>query len=390
MRPSTTSPAPSPTPSRLLARLDAAIARAVSPLEAACLQAERAALRARQGHLDEARSVVCSLQPQAPMAGARRRPLAPILSAWLMVADGLVDHYSALLPAARDKLARAHEIATLARIPSLQALTAAWLAHMDYVRNDTSSMLVHVRRALTLAEPEHHAARARANLVVAQAYHFGGQFERAQPWYQRARHHANAEGDETTLSALMHNMAWLHGTQAREAQVFGEVDDAERDARLRLAAMGADSTGHFDAGVGTASLASLVPMLRALLMVLRGEHDSALALYEAHLDEARRDGLTRMEPCFLADMAWCQLQLGRSGQALDSARAALAAVEAHCDIDDRAVALQRVAHVFDALGLAPDAERARRRAVGDWQAHRATQRELLRSLDEALAPALSV
>lgn len=371
---------PTPTPSRLLARLDASIAQSVSPFEQACLQAERAALRARQGHLDEAREIVRSLQPA--VTGARRRNPAPALSAWLLVAEALIEHYSALLPAARDKLARAHEIATLAQIARLQSLTAAWLAHMDYVRNDMGSMLVHLRRALTLAAPDHHGARARAHLVAAQAYHFTGQYERAQPWYQRARHHANADGDETTLSALMHNMAWLHGTQAREAQLFGNGDEL----RLRLAAMGADSTGHFDAGIGTASLASLVPMLRALLMVLRGEHASALALYEAHLDEARRDGLTRMEPCFLADMAWCQWQLGRSDDALASARAALAAVEAHCDIDDRAVALQRVARVFEALGLAPDAERARSRAAADWQTHRSAQAQLLRTLDEALAP----
>lgn len=368
-----------PTPSRLLARLEAAIAQSMSPFDQACLQAERAALRARQGHIDEAREIVLGLQPAA---APRRRSHAPALGVWLLVAEGLIEHYSALLPGARDKLARAHELATLAQLPALQSLTAAWLAHMDYVRNDMASMLVHLRRALTLASTDHHAARARANLVAAQAYHFAGSFERAQPWYQRARHHANADGDETTLAALMHNMAWLRGAHAREAQLFGNPDEEQ----LRIAALGADSVGHFDAGIGTASLASLVPMLRALLMVLRGDHAGALALYEEHLAGARRDGLARMEPCFLADMAWCQLQLGRTGPALMSARAVLAGVDAQCEIDDRAVALQRVAGVFDALGLAPEAERSRSRAQADWQSHRDFKVGLMGALDEALAP----
>jgi len=370
-----------PVPSRLLARLDAAIAQAISPFDQACLQAERAALRARQGHIDEAREIVRGLQP-ALVAGPRRRSHAPTLAAWLLIAEGLIEHYSALLPSARDKLARAHEIATLSQLLQLQALTAAWLAHMDYVRNDTASMLVHVRRALTLAAPGNHAARARANLVAAQAYHFAGRFDLAQPWYQRAHHHASDDGDETTLSALMHNMAWLRGSQAREAQLFGSPDEAQ----VRIAELGADSIGRFDAGIGTASLASLVPMLRALLMVLRADHAGALALYEEHLDGARRDGLSRLEPCFLADMAWCQVQLGRHDAALASARAVTASVDANCEIDDRAVALQRVAAVFEALRLEPDAERARSRAQADWNTHRDAQAALLRALDEALAP----
>lgn len=370
-----------PMPSRLLACLDAAIAQAVSPFDQACLQAERAALRARQGHIDEAREIVRGLQP-AVVGEPRRRSHLPALSAWLFVAEGLIDHYSALLPSARDKLARAHEIATLAQLVPLQALTAAWLAHLDYVRHDTDSMLLHLRRALTLAGPEHHSARARANLVAAQAYHFAGRFEQAQPWYQRAHQHASAEGDETTLSALMHNMAWLRGTQAREAQLFGTTDEAQ----IRIAELGASSVGHFDAVIGTASLSSLVPMLRALLMVLRGDHAGALALYEEHLDGARRDGLARLEPCFLADMAWCQAQLGRLGPALESARAVLASLDARCDIDDRAVALQRVANVFEVLALRPDAERARNRARADWQSHLDAKAAVLRALDASLAP----
>jgi hypothetical protein len=40
--------------SRLLARLDAAIPAASSPVEAACLQAERAGLLARLGRFNEA------------------------------------------------------------------------------------------------------------------------------------------------------------------------------------------------------------------------------------------------------------------------------------------------------------------------------------------------
>ena len=68
--------------SRLLARLDAAIAAAANPIEAQCLRAERAGLLARQGQLEAAQAVIDELktqlawQPTPRCAGGWRWPKA--------------------------------------------------------------------------------------------------------------------------------------------------------------------------------------------------------------------------------------------------------------------------------------------------------------------------
>ena len=135
---------------------------------------------------------------------------------------------------------------------------------MDYVQHDTPNMTRHLAQALQLAGADDHAARSRACLVAALGFHHAGRQDLAMPWYHATRRHAASEGDDATLSALMHNMAWLRGNHAREASIFGAANADE----VRQALMGAESTEHFDAGLRTASLSSLVPILRAQILVV--------------------------------------------------------------------------------------------------------------------------
>ena len=71
--------------SRLLARLDASIASARDPTEAACLSAERASLLARLGRFDEAADALATLR--AGSASAQ----SPALAVWLCLADGMLE-----------------------------------------------------------------------------------------------------------------------------------------------------------------------------------------------------------------------------------------------------------------------------------------------------------
>jgi tetratricopeptide (TPR) repeat protein len=364
--------------SRLIARLDTAIAQARHPIEAACLKAERAGVLARQGHLEPSRKIIDDLQTQFAW-----RPHAAV-SAWLSLAEGLHDHYSRLGPAARDRVQRAHALSGAAQQAPLHALSAAWLAHMDYVGHDMARMAQHVAEALATAAPDHHSARSRACLVVAEAYHFAGALEQSQPWYGRSRVHATADGDETHLSALMHNQAGLRGSQARLVAVFEEVGKEEAAHAARQALMSAESTGHFDAGVGTASLGSLVPMLRAQLLTNEARWEDALALFVAHYEAAMAEGLERLKPCYLADMALCRMQLGDSTKAREDTWACEGSLLQPCDIDDRAMAQARLAQVLELLGDAPAAAQHRERAQRDLQAHRGEQARLKALLDEAL------
>lgn len=361
--------------SRLLNNLDIAIAAATQPEQADCLRAERAGLLARQGQLAEARSVLSALQAQYT-----RQPSVAV-SAWLSLAEGFVSYFSDLNRSARDKIGRAYALATAARDTRLRALSMAWLAHMDYVDHDLEAMARHIGECFELAQPEHHAALARACLVTAMSYHFGGRFDTAQPWYAKTRQHANAEGDEAMLSAVMHNMAGLLGDESRQTVLRGVQDDSV----TRRAMLGIESTGNFDALVGTGSLDALVPLLRAQVSSLQGRHAEAVALYEAHFSDGLLQGLDRMRACLGADLAWCRLQLGQTEQALKDALAAEVAASYDRDVDDRAAAHSRLALVFAQLGQAEAAERHKAQAAADWRTHERDQAQAVSLVDKALA-----
>jgi hypothetical protein len=368
--------------SRLLSKLDAAIAAAPNPIEAKCLHAERAALLARQGQLEAARALIDELGAQLAW-----QPNTP-LRAWLALAEGLHGYYSALGRGAQASIENAYTL-TQGHAPLLQrlhGLAAAWLANMAFANDDMPRMAALVREALTATAPEHHGARARATLVAAYAYHFAADNPRAMPWYEASRRHAIAEGDETHLSALMHNQAWMRASQARLALLFeGDGGDAARGHALGHALLGAESIGHYDAGVGTASLGSLVPMLRAQVLTAQGRWAEALALFDAHFDAALTDGLTRLAPCLLADRAWCEWHQERAGKARVLAAAAEQALTQACDTDDRAMASARLAQVAAALGDAAAAQRHRQAAQTHYAAHRDQQQRIVALLDQVLA-----
>ncbi len=361
--------------SRLLSQLDAAISAADSVVQADCLRAERAGVLAREGQLAEAKTIVSALQAQYAV-----RP-HPAVNAWLSLAEGLVSYFSDLNRGARDKMSRAYALSAAAREKRLHALSAAWLAQLDYVNHDLDAMARHVGEALLCAEPEHHGARARACLVVAQAYHFGGRFDSAQPWYAKTRQHANAEGDGAMLSAVMHNMAGLLANQSRQALLCGAQDPEV----TRRAMLGIDSTGNYDALLGAISLNALVPLLRAQVRSLQGRWAEAVALYEAHFSDGLLQGLDRMRAFLGADLAWCRLQLGQTEQALKDAIAAQMAAGHDRDADDRAAAHSRLAQVFAQVGQADTAARHRDQAAIDWRAHERDQALAVSLMDKLTA-----
>lgn len=363
--------------SRLLTSLEAAIKGAANPVEAQCLRAERAALLARQGQLERAQGVIDELQSQLAW-----HPKNTALRAWLALAEGLHGYYSVIGRDAQPTIELAYTLAQQAAQPRLRATAAAWLANMAFANGEMPRMAALVREALTVSAPEHHGARARATLVAGYAYHYAGRSERAQRWYEASRRHAITEGDEAHLSALMHNQAWMRASQARMALLFDAADDG---SAVTHALMGAESIGHYDAGIGTASLASLVPMLRAQVLTAQGRWAEALALFETHFDSALTEGLKRIAACLLADRAWCEWQLGHAEKARALAGAADQALAEPIDDDDRAIALARLALVRAALGEAGVAAAQREQSLRLYSAYREQQQRLAALLDEALA-----
>ncbi len=363
--------------SPLLASMDARVAAEPDPLGRACLRAERAGVLACHGALDEASAELAALRSAHACA-----PHA-VVSAWLHWAEGLVLHFRHDHAAARDRLKRSLALATAVQARPVQALAAAWLAHADFTCHDFDSMVANVSIALRNAPADAHPARARASMVVAQSLHWAGRLELALPWYEKARTHAAAVQDEYMLGAHMHNMAWMRCAHERRLSIRG-ADDAAGIAQARA---GAESSSRYDALVGTAFLAGLMPLLHAQLLLLQQNYVEALAVYETHAPAARRAGLERLECGLLADRAWCRLHTGDARGALDDARAALGCIGAHTQLDDRAMTRTLAARVLRACGEAGDAQAQSALAEADWQALAALHDRLVAALCAALPTA---
>lgn len=357
-------------PIRLLHRLDAAIESVKHPVELACLKAERAMLHARLGRHEAAAEALAELHAQFDA-----RP-DPAVSAWLGLAEGLNDYFQRLSASARDRLRRAHALAAAARLRRPQALGAAWLAHLDYVQHDGPATARHVSEALDVALDDHHGALARAKLVVAESLHWCERLDEARPWYAAARQHATAEGDEATVAALVHNMAWLRGAHARQALLFGGASAAD----TAIALTSAESSENLERLIQAEALDASVPMLKAQMLTDRGRHEEALELFAEHASQARAQGLSRMSAVFEADIAWCSWLAGDRGAASAHAGAAVGALEEAVDADDRACAHARLAVLLEALGRRAESDYHRDCAQADWTLHRQQQATFLAAI----------
>ena len=360
--------------SRLLGRLDAQIASEPDAVRQASLRAQRAMHWARQGAHEAVLREVGAIRE-----AFGKRPNAEV-TAWISLAEAVNSFYSQPGPQALDRLRRAQALARAIGHVELQALSAAWLAHLEFNASRMEPMIEHAAEALRLAGPEHHAALARASLVVADAYHYAGRFDLAKGWYAAVRQHALVDGDDAMISAMLHNVAAFRANNVRMEAAFGVLDE-DQAARALLEM---ESTRNYDLGIGTASLNLFVPLLRAQLFAAVGRHDEALRLFEEHVELTPSQGMTRLLPTYLADMAWCLLRTGNSDRARATLRRALAQPVEHSDPDDIAAAYARFSMISAAIGDSDAALEFGRRAAIEIERHRASQECLLTGLKRAV------
>jgi tetratricopeptide (TPR) repeat protein len=325
---------------------------------------------ARQGRLDEAKAVAVELR--------RQYGAAPnvAMSAWLSLAEGLESYFRNLGAVSRDKVLRAHALSAAAGLVTMQALSAAWLAQMDFTRLDIESMARHVKQALELAASQDNSARGRASLVLAQALHVAGRLDLALPWYRRAHAHATAQGDDSAISALMHNMACMRLDNLRQVKLTGRGDEIDTNVVMT----GAESTGRFDQLIGASSLKALNPLLRARIHSLQGRPAEALLLYEEHTAIDVDEGFSRMKSDMLSDVAWCRLQLNQRETALSSAIESEQSLVAETQIDDRAATHTRLGWFYAEIGDNEEAQRHQLLASQAWNTYAQLQEQIVELL----------
>ena len=337
------------------------------PARCAVLQAQRALLWLRHGRETEARDELNRLHARA-LAHPRIE-----LAAWLHLAEGLTAYFSAF-GGARERVRRAHVMASAAGLGTLQAVCDAWLAQMAFVDRDIDRLVAHAGAVLAApAGARDHGAACRVASALGMAWDLAQDTAVASGWYAWGRRAASADGDDAALGALLYNQTQMRALRIRHAALAGEPGEAP------AVLLSVDSIGHFDEAIGGSARADLTPLLRAQLLTVQGDHAAAAALLEAHLPEAVASGLARVGGSLLADLAWCWANTGEPQRAralADQAAVEVLAEEpSHCDLDERAALHARLAQVYAKLREDTLAARQADAATAAW-AEDAAQRRM--------------
>jgi tetratricopeptide (TPR) repeat protein len=387
--------------SRLLIRLEADLQNNANSLAVDCLRCELAAYFARLGDVDKARFEFREVHKRYAV-----RPHAAV-SAWLNLADALIGYHSNPEPLASeiacDKMKRAHAISAAVGMQPLQSLSAGWLAYLAQQRGDAAPTVRYAAEALRLARAEHHASRARASLVVARAYHANGHFDLARGWYDRARRHSIAEGDDAMLSALLWTTATQRVANVRQtlalnpsgtgissiqkSAVHNSIDDKtcpEKSMRDH-AWLSCESSVSFDKLRGVRGRQTLQPILQAQLLTLLGQTAEALPLFDLHLEASLNEGMRSSEATLLADRAWCRVRAHRLQGARDDARTAQMCLQTTMAWGNRAPGHSRLTQVFHALGEPESARHHERQAADAWKCNARDQAEMTDTLNREFA-----
>lgn len=295
-----------------------------------------------------------------------------------MLAEGIAHFFEVRPSEAYDRVRRSYALAKAIR-PDDAALPtcAAWMAHLEFNRGDYPKMVEYLSEAFTHMKSNNYQAGSRACLVLADAYHFGGSFEKAKPWYEKCRRFATAEEDDATLSALFHNVAAFRAANARLSSAFGQSDVSES----RRAMLEAESARAFDTLLQGRGLELLFPLLRGQLLAAEGQYDRALQT----LGSVRIEGLhDRLKPLLLAESAWCQLKLGQNDESWEIITNAVSTIGPDVDGDDLAYIYARASQIARTLGRTVESEQWSATSLALIAFHKEIQRDLRERLDELL------
>lgn len=315
--------------SRLLATLNAQARDTRNPIVWARAVCRAASHFARHGRTDDA---LVSIQiVRAQFKGELHQDVA----SWLMLAEGVLHYFRAETREAYDRIRRAYGLAIALRTKSALPSCAAWMAHIEFFDSKYDAMTAHLEEALTLASEDDHQAIARASLVLAMAYHLANEYELARPWYAKAKHHAAAEGDEATVSAMLHDVASYRASNVRLEDTFaGKAGGEAHRANMEVA-----SSINYDQAIGHKGLDFLTLMLQGLILTIDKKFPEAISVFnnirESEVPERLRSNIH-------ADKAWCLANSNRSEQGWQSVILAVANASKMLDDDDIAYVYSRL------------------------------------------------
>lgn len=362
--------------SRLLTHLDAAIGRPSSELELFLAKSRKAAHLGKLGLEAEARSLVSEVRSQP--AAMRLGPIVATLN----LAEGLIEYKKGRTSVGTEKWARARAIASSVDFQEVVCVASAWLAFAAYLSEQVSDIDRNVRLAVKAGCLEYPQALSRTTLIMALSFHYCGDYGRSKLYYDLCHRAATACGDETEISALMHDRAAMNIHEMRVAA----LRSVGEQGTIRVTHTNLESVISYEDLVGIRSLPSLSPQLTAYEHVLNQQWIEAVEAINRSLDSAKSDGFSRLIPALLADRAFSKFMMKREADAKQDLEACMREAQlTDLHRDDRAICFSRLAQVHALMGNEASASQCLSIARTSWEQVREFQmnlRKVMLALDE--------
>ena len=266
---------------------------------------------------------------------------------WINLGEGVIEHYAANADRARSKWERSRAVAKSLGLREVVAISGAWLALSGYLAEDIELFKNASIESIIFSDEENYSAISRVALNVALCFHYGDETSSARAWYTRCRLAAVRDGDESTLAALMHSMAWMSVSSRRNHALMEGGRVVESD----LLSITAETVRSYESLVGAKNLPAMTPLLFAQDCLLEGKYEAVIEIIDEHCAAACSQGFERLAPGLLADRAYCLASIGRLLEAKNDAMKADEMTTEGLHSDDLAVYHFRLAATFALLEI---------------------------------------
>ncbi len=326
--------------SPLVNRLEKAYQATSEPVERALLSAQIACYQARVGEFEDAERRRSALRKDF---GDGRSARVSIL---IMCLDGLLLYFKDLDRNARDRLFRANLISVACREKGLMALTAAWLAHIDFNIGQYELMAQEIANCQLVLDADDGTAACRVALVLGDAFSYAQKLESARRWYEHARHIATRIGDQAAVGAITYNRAALRVSAARVGGLAAPCSAED----IAFANVEVRSAVNYQALAGLSSLDHLLRSASIGVMMLEERYKDACIAIASLIDLSSAPSESAELALLHADQARCLARLGQFEQARECALKAKAIQTEKFDADDRALILDALRQFHTATG----------------------------------------
>lgn len=311
--------------SQTLVRLTRELAVSGDPIQRAEIQARIACDLARLGRFDEARKCIDELRVVFADGHSGRA------SVWIMLAEGLVHHYSQLSPLALDRITRVQVLGIAMKYAEITALASAWKAHIEFEFSKFEAMIESLKIALASVTDSDNDAQTRLSMVLSNSFMLCGDRERAKFWFVRGRKHAVANGDQASIEAMLYNRAAFSLAHLRvERCCSGSVEGDLRTVRSEI-----ESAKNLQALTQIAAMTNHIHLWSARLCILEKKYSAAIEGLNSVRFLAPFSDRNFSQAAIDIEICYCLSRLGDA----DGAYLIFQKVDFHCfanlDIDER-------------------------------------------------------